>query len=177
MIISQNLLRLRQEKKMSLDKLAESSGLSKALLSQIEHGDANPTVNSLWKIAVGLKVSFKDLIQEAQPQISIARKKDIIPIIDHLTGMKLYPIFSNSNKQIEIFIAELDPGKIHTAPSHGENSDEYVFVIEGMLLFNINDDAYKLEAGDTLCFQSDQPHSYKNIGTEKVQFQCTLHRK
>ena len=62
--ISKNLAKLRLQNRLSLDKLSERSGVSKAMLSQIERGESNPTVNTLWKIATGLRVSFYDLLQE-----------------------------------------------------------------------------------------------------------------
>ncbi|MCH3927031.1 MAG: helix-turn-helix domain-containing protein [Atopobiaceae bacterium] len=57
-ILGQNLHRLRTERQLSLGQLAEKSGLSKVMLSQIEKGTSNPTVNTLWKIANGLGVSY-----------------------------------------------------------------------------------------------------------------------
>ena len=53
-IIAVNLKRLRAERGFSLGKLSELSGVSKVMLSQIEKGESNPTINTLWKIAGGL---------------------------------------------------------------------------------------------------------------------------
>ncbi|NJB07060.1 helix-turn-helix transcriptional regulator [Clostridioides difficile] len=53
-VIAKNLNRLRNERNLSLGQLAELSGVSKVMLSQIEKGDSNPTVNTIWKIASGL---------------------------------------------------------------------------------------------------------------------------
>ncbi|EQG75728.1 helix-turn-helix family protein [Clostridioides difficile DA00165] len=50
-VIAKNLNRLRNERNLSLGQLAELSGVSKVMLSQIEKGDSNPTVNTIWKIA------------------------------------------------------------------------------------------------------------------------------
>jgi transcriptional regulator with XRE-family HTH domain len=50
-VIAENLKRLRTTRHLSLGKLAELSGVSKVILSQIEKGDSNPTINTLWKIA------------------------------------------------------------------------------------------------------------------------------
>lgn len=57
-IIAENLKTLRTERNLSLGQLAELSGISKVMLSQIEKGDTNPTINTLWKIAKGLKVPY-----------------------------------------------------------------------------------------------------------------------
>lgn len=61
-IIAVNLKRLRAERGFSLGKLSELSGVSKVMLSQIEKGESNPTINTLWKIAGGLQVSYTKLV-------------------------------------------------------------------------------------------------------------------
>ncbi len=53
-----NLNNVRKKRQLSLDKVAELTSVSKAMLGQIERGESTPTVNVLWKIATGLKVSF-----------------------------------------------------------------------------------------------------------------------
>ena len=55
-IIAENLKRLRTERGLSLGRLAELSGVSKVMLSQVEKGESSPTINTLWKIATGLQV-------------------------------------------------------------------------------------------------------------------------
>lgn len=61
-IIAENLKRLRTERGLSLGRLAELSGVSKVMLSQVEKGESSPTINTLWKIATGLQVPYTQLI-------------------------------------------------------------------------------------------------------------------
>ena len=56
--VSVNLKRIRQSKGMSLDQVAEQTGVSKSMLAQIERGEGNPTLSTLWKISNGMKVPF-----------------------------------------------------------------------------------------------------------------------
>ena len=60
-IVAKNIKRLREEKKLSMDELAKLSGVSKSMLAQIERGDGNPTLSTLWKISNGMKVPFDAL--------------------------------------------------------------------------------------------------------------------
>ena len=60
--ISENLRQIRKEKKLSLDSMAEQTGVSKSMLGQIERGESSPTVATLWKIATGLHISFTALL-------------------------------------------------------------------------------------------------------------------
>ena len=60
--IAYNLKRIRKSRNMSLDMLAEKTGVSKSMLGQIERGESNPTVETVSKIMEGIKISFEDLI-------------------------------------------------------------------------------------------------------------------
>jgi len=75
--VAENLRDLRRKRDLSLDEAAQKTGVSRAGLSQIETGKTNPTLGVLWKIASGLDVPFAELLGEAQPQLSVLRRKDV----------------------------------------------------------------------------------------------------
>src|SRR5690554_5668235 len=62
LVIAKNLKAIRESKKLSLEKVAELTGVSKTMIGQIERGESAPTITTIWKIANGLKVSFTSLI-------------------------------------------------------------------------------------------------------------------
>lgn len=57
------LKKIRQQRHLSLDEVSKATGVSKAQLAQIEKGEANPTVSTIWKIAAGMRISFSSLLQ------------------------------------------------------------------------------------------------------------------
>ena len=61
MIVAKNIRRLREESKLSMDELSKLSGVSKNMLAQIERGEENPTISTLWKLSNGMKVPFDAL--------------------------------------------------------------------------------------------------------------------
>ena len=63
-IIAQNVKKLREKRKLTLDAASEITGVSRSMLAQIEKGDVNPTISVLWKIAGGYKVSFTSLLEQ-----------------------------------------------------------------------------------------------------------------
>src|SRR5947208_16523987 len=65
-VVGDNLRKLRAQRGLSLEKLAQQSGVSRAMLGQIELGQSAPTINVLWKIASGLGVTFSALITAQQ---------------------------------------------------------------------------------------------------------------
>ena len=69
LIIGNRLKTIRNNRNLSLSEVSEITGVSKAMLGQIERGQSNPTVSTLWKIANGLKVSFSMFIDEIKKKI------------------------------------------------------------------------------------------------------------
>src|SRR3954469_11741930 len=65
-VVGENLRRLRAQRGLSLEKLAQQSGVSRAMLGQIELGQSAPTINVLWKVASGLGVTFSALLTSQQ---------------------------------------------------------------------------------------------------------------
>ncbi|MEN6483123.1 MAG: helix-turn-helix transcriptional regulator, partial [Anaerolineaceae bacterium] len=62
LLIAKNLKRIREERKLSLDRLSDLTGVSKSMLGQIERGESSPTISMVWKITNGLKISFTTLL-------------------------------------------------------------------------------------------------------------------
>ena len=75
-IIGENLRRLRTERNLSLGQLAKTSEISKGILSEIEKGNSNPTINTILKIADGLSIPYTALLEEPQKECDLIRKED-----------------------------------------------------------------------------------------------------
>lgn len=93
-LVSENIKRIRQEKNLSLGDLAKLSDVSKSMLAQIERGEGNPTLSTLWKIANGMQVSFNTLIAQPKLPYKVTKLAEIEPILD-MNGevKKLFFIF------------------------------------------------------------------------------------
>ncbi|MEN6412208.1 MAG: XRE family transcriptional regulator [Veillonellales bacterium] len=174
-IISYNLSRLRKQKKLSLECLAELSGVSKAMIGQIERGDSNPTVNTLWKIASGLQVPFGMLISMGEQSAKFVQFKEHPPIQD-VKGFILYPVFSfKDNQLLEIFAVKMEPHCTHNSDPHAIYSTEYILPISGNLQMSVQGTVYALSPGNALQIQGDYPHAYCNPFDIPAVFYCILH--
>ena len=172
LIIGNKLKDIRNKRNLSLDEVTKLTGVSKAMLGQIERGQSNPTVSTLWKIATGLKVSFSLFIDENQDDLKVIYQNDISPIIEDNNRMKLYPIFPfDANKGFEIFTIELEPGCNHISTPHNDGVEEYIIVTEGQIEININDEKFILQKGNSIRFMANKPHTYKNINQDRSVFQ------
>lgn len=172
LIIGNKLKNIRNKRSLSLDEVAKLTGVSKAMLGQIERGQSNPTVSTLWKIATGLKVSFSLFIDENQDDLKVIYQNDISPIIEDNNKMKLYPIFPfDTNKGFEIFTIELEPGCNHISTPHNDGVEEYIIVTEGKIEMSINNKNFILQKGNSIRFTANTPHAYKNINEDRSVFQ------
>ena len=76
--VSENLKRIRQSKGMSLDQVAEQTGVSKSMLAQIEKGTANPSIGVLGKITSGLRIEFQRLIDPPRVDYALISPDDLV---------------------------------------------------------------------------------------------------
>jgi transcriptional regulator with XRE-family HTH domain len=164
-IIAENLKRLRTERNLSLGQLSELSNISKVMLSQIEKGETNPTVNTIWKIANGLKVPYTALLDQQKHDTSVIKKSDINAHITEEGHYRLYCYYPTTpHRNFEIFQIELDEGYGYPSIGHAEKSQEYIMVLEGELTLEVNNTTYVLKADDSISFIASTQHIYFNSG-------------
>lgn len=102
-VIGKRLKMIRAERQLSLDEVSKLTEVSKPMLGQIERGQSSPTITTLWKIAVGLKVPLSSLLEEEEKECTVVEIRSKEPIVEDNGKMKAYPIFSfDPNRQIEI---------------------------------------------------------------------------
>lgn len=174
--IGSNIKRIRQERGLSLEKLGELTGVSKTMLGQIERGESNPTVTTIWKIANGVHLSFSSLITEKESIVSIIHKGKIEPIVGDNGKYRVYPLVPfQPDRQFELFSIELDMGFTHYSEAHNTGVEEYVIINEGKLDLQLNNEIYSVGKDDSIRFKADQPHSYSNNGNSLLKYTVLIH--
>ena len=104
LIVAKNVKRLREEHKLSMEELAKLSGVSKSMLAQIERGEGNPTLSTLWKISNGMKVPFDALTVRPKSPYEIVRKSEIQPLLEDDGKVKNYPLFpDDENRRFAVY--------------------------------------------------------------------------
>lgn len=162
-IIAANLKKLRTERNLSLGQLSDISGVSKVMLSQIEKGESNPTINTIWKIANGLKVPYTKLIDEVKNDTVIIRKADCIEQTGEDPSYRVFSYFKTTpTRNFELFRVELDPHSSNDSIGHSEKSHEYILVNSGELLLKTTQSEHILYAGDSIFFDPSVHHVYIN---------------
>ena len=171
--IAMNLNRIRKSKGMSLDTVAEQTGVSKSMLAQIEKGTANPSIGVLGKIVSGLRITFDDLLQTPVMDSYLVHIKNLVPtkeIPGQYRVMTCFPI--EDNYQVEIYRIEIAPGGTYISGGHGERTREYISVLMGDLTIETKGKTEPVSVEDSYRFESDSEHCYRNMGTVLLVFNC-----
>lgn len=176
LIFADNLKRLREEKKLSLDNVAKLSGVSKSMLGQIERGEVNPTISTVWKISNGLKVSFTALMSRPEADIEIVCKNDIEPLTDEDGKSRNYPMFSfDDTRRFEMYLVEIDEGGKIKAEAHPKGTQEFITVFSGELTIKVDEKEYIVTSGSSIRFKADVSHSYHNSGAALVKLSMVIY--
>lgn len=171
--IATTLKTLRKERGWSLDKAAQETGVSKAMLGQIERAESSPTISTLWKIASGFNVPFSVFIADEQPEYSTGQTKTLHPSDNKIKVLSLFPY--DEKLKCEIFLIELLPGCEHMSPSHQPNVIEHVLVVEGSMEVLLNYTLKSLVKGEGLRFNANQPHGYRNLSKKRSIIYDIIH--
>ncbi len=172
-VIGVNVKKQRLKHKMSLDKLAIASGVSKAMLSQIESSKVNPTIATMWKIAHALKVDFNFLLKgkgDKGRKFEINRYDDLATLDAKEEGVHinvLSPIAMADD--LELYTLIFQPGSILSSSPHFPDTEEFLTVLEGKIEVSAGKNSTILNKGDVLIYQCDINHSIKNIYTQASQ--------
>lgn len=167
--IALNLKRIRKSKNMSLDMLAERTGVSKSMLGQIERGESNPTVSTIGKIVEGLKVPFEQLIYDRK-EIMVMPSPEEAPIFREKEGQyRIYVMLPfDAGRNFEIYQGELARNAQMESDSHGEQTWEYLTVVSGEIELMLDERSFRVKEGSSLYFACDRRHIYRNYGEEKA---------
>lgn len=172
-VVGANLRRLRTRRGLSLERLAQISGVSRAMLGQIELGQSAPTINVLWKIARALEVTFSALIsartQSGALVLRSAESKILTSKDRSFSSRALFPF--DEPRRVEFYELRLAAGSVEDADAHPPGTTENLVVTAGTVEIDVAGDTHRLEAGDSILFEADTPHAYRNAGrTEAVMY-------
>ena len=165
-VVGQNLRRLRTRRGLSLERLAQISGVSRAMLGQIELGQSAPTINVLFKISRALEVTFSALIStRSQAGALVLRSNDskILASKDRtFSSRALFPF--DAPRRVEFYELRLAAGTTDEADAHLPGTVENLVCTAGTVEIDVSGETHRLETGDSILFEADSPHAYRNVG-------------
>ncbi|HLH56279.1 MAG TPA: XRE family transcriptional regulator [Verrucomicrobiae bacterium] len=171
---------LRSGRGWSLESLANASGVSRSMLSQIEREQANPTLAVTLRIARAFGLTLGELLEMPGAASAVT----VIRANDHAYHYKsdkdctirtLSPL--NLEKDVEFYEVRLEPGGALRSSPHFEGTREFLTVQKGRLKVESGNDAEELNPGDSASYRADVPHALLNIGkTEAISFLIVIYR-
>lgn len=171
-IVGNNLRRLRTRQGYSLERLSKASGVSRAMLGQIENGKSVPTIALLWKVANALSVPFATLIASSQSRGTIIMRRDAAKILTSSDGRfssrALFPF--DTERHSEFYELRLAASHTEHAQPHAPGTTENLVVTQGTVEITAGREPPQLLGeGDAVVFAADVPHRYRNLrATEAV---------
>ena len=163
-VVGANLRRIRVRRGLSLDRLASSSGVSRAMLSQVELGRSTPTINVLWRIARALDLPFSALIAAGGDRdTTVLRVEDAKVLTNRdgrFTSRALFPF--TDPRRVEFYEVRIAPRAVERADAHAPGTTENLVVASGEVEVEVNGARAALRTGDAIVFRADVPHAYAN---------------
>ena len=175
--LGQKIKTLRQRKGLTLQQIADKTSLSVPLLSQIESEVVAPPVATLLKISKALNVNIGYFFQEEESgkRAVIVRKNERKQVfrrihedpskVGYYYESLAYP---KADKHMEPFQVQFEVKKKEDLLFFNHKGEEFVFVLEGQLECNYEDETFLLEPGDSLYFDSSFPHAFRAVGKKNA---------
>ena len=166
--IGRKIRALRQRFKRTLDEVATSAGISKPFLSQVERGQATPSITSLVGIARALGVTVQYFVDTPTEGKSVHRGSDLKyfgfdgteNLFGRLTNLAV-------GGRLEAILVRMPVGQNPSeVTTHAE--EEFLYVMSGQISLTLEGTTFVLQAGDTAHFESTVPHAWCNTAREEA---------
>jgi transcriptional regulator with XRE-family HTH domain len=164
--IGTRLLRLRRQAGLTLVSVAQRTGVSASFLSSLEHGNANPSIATLQKLAQLYNTNLLSFFTESKHSRRLVRARD---------RKILRPNPGVSMELLALGTAKMEPHLFRIAPgatsggSYDHEGEEFIFVLQGQFEIWLDEvERYVMDAGDSLYFESTHAHRWRNVGNKET---------
>ena len=175
--LGERVRELRRRRGLTLDGLAEVSGVSRAMISKLERGEKNPTLVVAAKLAEGLGVTLSRLagMEEHREVIIVPRERRMV-MRDPETGFERQLLSPNFvGRGVEFIRNEIPEGSTSGEfPPHRRGVEEHIVIERGSLRATLGGEEYLLGEGDALYFEADVPHCFDNAGEGECSYYLVI---
>lgn len=157
-----NLKKIRKSRGLTIDALSANSEVSKSMISEIERGIRNPSINVLWSLANSLKIPLNYFLKEDNSDSPMIYKMGNHSSIEG-GSYTFHPLMDfDEDKRFEIYFNEYMPNSQTEDSFHYEGVEEYLLVTSGSLVLSLNGKKYTANEGEVIHFMADKEHHYCN---------------
>lgn len=167
----------RTDRGWTLDRLAESAGVSRRMVVNVEQGAVNPSIGTLLRLSDALGVGLPALVEPPhRERTKLTRAGDGAALWRGTAGGRGILVAGTEPPDVvELWDWTLAPGEEHRSEAHSPGTRELLQVHEGALVVTVADEACTLDPGDALAFVGDEEHSYANPGDVLTRFSLTVY--
>lgn len=169
-MIGVRIRELRTARSMTVTELARAADVSIGLISQVERGISDPSLETLRRIARVLETPLFNLFAEDGGERVALVRRDARMYVRSPRGGITYQRLSSGSGKIEVLEGRLDPGAASSEEPWSHPSEECVVVLTGTLVVEVEGARHELDTGDSASFDSRSPHRYLNETSEPVRF-------
>jgi transcriptional regulator with XRE-family HTH domain len=172
--LGQRIRQLRTARELTLTALAEATGLSTGLISQVERGLADPSLETLRRVAKVLEVPLFSLFRQEDTGIVAVVRKDRRTQVKSPDHDIVYSRISPGGGRLEVLHGTLGPHSASAPEPWAHPSEECLVVLSGELIVEVAGRDYELFAGDSCYFDSHLPHRFRNTRAQSAEFIVTV---
>jgi transcriptional regulator with XRE-family HTH domain len=155
-----HIKKLRLDQRRSQQEISDLCGITKSHLSKIENGKVLPSLGVLDKIAEALRTKLSILLGEEQHRdiVFTQHAEAMEGLIKTSKGYRIYPYAAdNGEKRMQPFLFYTNK-KQHKLHFTAHDSEEFIYVLQGEMLFRIGNEEYHLKEGDGIYFDANYDH-------------------
>src|ERR671914_1762072 len=175
--LGERVRELRRGRGLTLEELAERSGVSRAMISKLERGEKNPTLVVAARLAEGLGVTLSRLagMEERREVVVVPRERRMV-MGDPETGFERQLLSPNfAGRGVEFIRNEIPEGSTSGEfPPHRRGVEEHIVVERGRLRATLAGEEYLLGEGDAVCFEADLPRRFDNAGEGECSYYLVI---
>jgi transcriptional regulator with XRE-family HTH domain len=158
----------RQKRGLSGRQLAQLAGVTSAFISQIERGQATPSISTLLRLTSALEITIGDLFDVEQPSTGAVLKREDWPVIRYDASEDVI-LTSDARKRLNVVWSRFPPHQsVRDIVTHGAEI-EFVFVLRGRLELEVGSHRHVLDEHSSIAFDGRLPHTWSNSTAEPAE--------
>jgi transcriptional regulator with XRE-family HTH domain len=170
--LGQLIRKCRQQRKLTLKELCDKAGVSIGYLSQVERGNATPSLGTLAQISHALDLGLDDFVARPKPvdAVSYARQRPTFSISN--SGVTYETLSSEfPGHELSSYIINCPPGFVSETFQH--EGEEFIYILSGSIEKTLDGEAFILREGDSLHYNGMTPHAWKTLGQAPARMMWT----
>lgn len=165
--VGMRIRELREQQERTIEEVAKEAKVSPGLISLIERGKVNPSINVLWAISRTLKVPIGTFFGSEYSESPVVRGTER-RLIKTGKGIEFYLLCPDLTRKLEVLYKVFNPGASTGTKSYTHKGEEFGTVLSGKIEVTLDNRKYVLNKGDSIYFSSTTPHKVENIGKRKA---------